>query len=96
MGRCKFTRKSPFDWGTPWKVNLTVRRYKRHNFDYIILAIFLIYGLSAAVFIFGKMRFESWVWVFRIGWPCLVITDLFCFLAGWISTWSDVRVILGQ
>jgi len=60
----------------------------------VILALFFIYGVSAAVFIFGRMKFQSWVWVFRIAWPCLIVTDLFCFIAGWIATWKDVSVAL--
>jgi len=46
------------------------------------------------LFIFGRMRVVSWVWVIRIVWPCLVMTDIFCFVVGWIATWQDAGVTM--
>jgi len=66
--------------------------YKRHNFDYVILALFLIYGFAFSMFVFAKLRFRTWVLFLRIVWPCLVATDIFCFVSGWIATWTDVSL----
>lgn len=67
-------------------------RYKRHNFDYVILGLFLIYGSWAGVFIYARITHWVGVLLFRIGWPCLILADLFCFIVGWIATWRDVSV----
>jgi len=65
-------------------------RWTRHNFDYIILGLVVVYGFSFGMFVFAHMRLRSWVLFLRIIWPCLIATDLVCFISGWIATWRDV------
>jgi len=100
MGRCElhfsssgFSKKL---FGLGGKVGeatkLIVYRYSRHNFDYAILALFLIYGFSFGMFVFARLRLRTWIMFLKIVWPCLIATDVFCFVAGWIATWRDVSL----
>lgn len=67
-------------------------RWTRKTFDYIILALFLIYAFAFCMFVFAKMRLNTWVLFLRIMWPCLICTDIMCFITGWIATWRDVSL----
>ncbi|TVY58690.1 hypothetical protein LSUE1_G008775, partial [Lachnellula suecica] len=64
--------------------------YKRRNFDYVILGLFVMYGFAFIMFLFVKMRIHNWVTFLRVIWPCLVVADIVCFIAGWVATWQDV------
>ncbi|KAG0644995.1 hypothetical protein D0Z07_9256 [Hyphodiscus hymeniophilus] len=68
--------------------------YDRTHFDYIILGSLIVYGSSFGVFVFARMWLRDWVWFFRIVWPCLIATDIFTFMAGWIGTWRDTSITL--
>jgi hypothetical protein len=30
--------------------------------------------------------------LFRAVWPCLIVTDIFCFIAGWVATWRGINL----
>ncbi|TVY45612.1 hypothetical protein LSUB1_G000138 [Lachnellula subtilissima] len=64
--------------------------FNRHHFDYVVLALLLIYGFSFFVFLFVKFDHHYKITFLRIIWPCLILTDITCFLAGWVATWRDV------
>lgn len=34
-------------------------RYRRHNFDYIILTLFIIYGFAFGVLLFARLRINT-------------------------------------
>ena len=85
-----FTSLSSFRSLQTNRQKLTSNRYNRTHFDYVILGLLLIYGFSFGMFIFAHMRLKYWIWFFRIVWPCLIATDIFCFVAGWVATWKDV------
>jgi len=72
------------------KANKT--RLSRHNFDYAILALFLIYGFSFAMILFVRLLLSTWIWFLRVFRPFLIATDAFCFLAGWVAMWRDVSL----
>lgn len=68
-------------------------RYERHNFDYVILSLFIVYGCAFGVFAIAKVHLSTWIWFFRVGWPFLIAADIVCFITGWIATWRDASML---
>ncbi|KAK0105126.1 hypothetical protein ONS95_004512 [Cadophora gregata] len=66
--------------------------YKRHNFDYVILGLVLVYGGFFVALLTLRMTALNWHYFIRIVWPCAIAADIVCFIAGWVSTWRDITL----
>ncbi|KAH6675137.1 hypothetical protein B0J14DRAFT_29858 [Halenospora varia] len=65
------------------------RIYTRMHFDYLILFLALSYSLLFALLMYGRIAHKSnYIYVEAI-WPFTVITDIICFVGGWVATWGD-------
>ncbi|TVY57758.1 hypothetical protein LCER1_G000670 [Lachnellula cervina] len=65
----------------------------RRHFDCVVLGLLFIYGFSFFIFLFAILGHGKRIALLRVIWPCLVMTDIACFVAGWVATWRDVGAV---
>ncbi|KAE9365367.1 hypothetical protein N431DRAFT_387568 [Stipitochalara longipes BDJ] len=68
------------------------RSLKRRHFDFVIFAIVGIYGAGFVILLLARLHSGFWAGLFRALWPCLIATDIFCFIAGWVATWRGISL----
>ncbi|PMD30720.1 hypothetical protein L207DRAFT_198612 [Hyaloscypha variabilis F] len=68
------------------------RSLKRRHFDFAIFALVAIYGVGFVILLMARLHSGFWMGLFRAVWPCLIVTDIFCFIAGWVATWRGINL----
>ncbi|KAH8647439.1 hypothetical protein BGZ60DRAFT_423841 [Tricladium varicosporioides] len=70
------------------------RIYTRTHFDYLILFITLSFSLLFALLMYGRIVHKSKYIYIEATWPCIVITDIICFVGGWYATQEEEEYLL--